>query len=297
MSANNNILALKVDVDTLKGYLEGAPRMAGALDKYKVKASFYFSMGPDNSGKAVFRVFRKGFIKKMLRTNAPGTYGLKTMMYGTLLPAPLIAGPRPQIIKDIFAAGHECALHAWDHVKWQDKLQRLSASQITADLQKAAGLFEDILGRRPRAFAAPGWQLTANALQALDGFNFDYLSNTRGRAPFMPCFEGRKFKTLEIPSTLPTMDEIFGQAGIDESTVAAHYLSLLKPGLNVHTVHAEMEGGAKIKQFEQIIKGALDKGYEIKPLAEAAKGLKDVKDGQIKLGYLTGRAGKVAVQA
>jgi len=293
---NKNILVLKVDVDTLKGYLEGVPRMAEVLRRQKVKASFYFSFGPDNSGKAIFRIFRKGFISKMLRTKAPSTYGLETMMYGTLLPAPMIVQSNAQILKDILAEGHECGLHAWDHVKWQDKLPKLSAAQIREELQKAAILFENILEIKPRAFAAPGWQLTAPALEALNSFNFDYVSNTRGQSPFMPTLEGRDFNTPEIPSTLPTMDEIFGADGINDDTVVSHYLSLLKPGLNVHTVHAEMEGGAKIKQFEDLIAGAIAKGYEIKPLSEIARALKKLPRGVVEQGFLPGRAGTVAVQ-
>jgi peptidoglycan/xylan/chitin deacetylase (PgdA/CDA1 family) len=218
------------------------------------------------------------------------------MMYGTLLPAPLIVGPHPDVIKNIFNAGHECGLHAWDHVKWQDKLPELSAGQIKDDLKKAAVLFGNILGVKPRAFAAPGWQITTDALEALDSFKFDYVSNTRGRAPFMPVFDGRRFNTPEIPSTMPTMDEVFGADGIDDGNVAQYYLDLLKPGLNVHTAHAEMEGGAKIKQFEEIIKGALKKSYEIKPLCEVAKELTDLSESVIELGFLSGRAGSVAVQ-
>ncbi|MDR0292220.1 MAG: 4-deoxy-4-formamido-L-arabinose-phosphoundecaprenol deformylase [Elusimicrobium sp.] len=290
--SENNILVLKVDIDTLKGYLEGAPRMADVLQKYGVKSSFYFSFGPDNSGKAIFRIFRKGFITKMLRTKAPSTYGLKTMMYGTLLPAPLIVPPNVSVIQNIFKAGHECGLHAWDHVRWQDKLSRLTETEIKADLQKAYDAFESALGVKPRAFAAPGWQLTPAALAALDSFNFDYVSNVRGRAPFVP----QGFKTLEIPSTLPTMDEIFGADGIDDANITAHYISLLKPGLNVHTVHAEMEGGSKIKLFEDLIVQALDKGYKILPLREVAQNIKTAPEGEIIQGFLPGRAGTLSLQ-
>lgn len=287
---------IKVDVDTLQGYLQGVPRMLEVLARRDVKASFYFSFGPDNSGKAIFRIFRKGFLTKMLRTKAPATYGLKTMMYGTLLPAPMIVAANPQIVADTAAAGHECGLHAWDHVKWQDKLSKLSQAEIAGDLKKAADLFTQITGAQPKSFAAPGWQLTSNALAALDSFNFDYVSNTRGHAPCYPVFDGQKFKTLEIPSTLPTMDEIFGAGGINDGNVADYYISLLKPGFNVHTVHAEMEGGSKIKQFEDFLTRAQDKGYKIIPLKEIAQAYKSSGESVIKLGYLPGRAGTVAVQ-
>ncbi len=297
MSENTkNILAVKVDVDTLEGYLKGVPAMVEVLNKLGLKASFYFSFGPDNSGKAIFRIFRKGFISKMFRTKAPSTYGLKTMMYGTLLPAPMIVKDHPQVFIDTFKAGHECGVHAWDHVKWQDKLPKLSYEEIRADLLKAVELFEKLSGQKPRAFAAPGWQITANALAALDSFNFDYVSNGReGKYPFYPAFEGKKFKTLEIASTLPTMDEILGLDGVNDDTVVDFYLNSLKPGLNVITVHGEMEGRSKIKQFEAILRGALKRGYTVCPMRDVAQNAEG-KDGEIVMGYLKGRAGKVAIQ-
>lgn len=291
-----NILALKIDVDTLQGYLEGVSAMRKVLKDCGVKASFYFSMGPDNSGKAIFRIFRSGFIKKMLRTKAPSTYGLKTMMYGTFLPAPNIVKGNEKILKDTFEEGFECGLHAWDHVKWQDKLPCLSQDEIRRDLQKACDLFEQICGQSPRAFAAPGWQLTEDAMTVLDEFNFDYCSNVRGKSPHYPLLGKKQFKTLEIPSTLPTMDEIFGANGIEDYNVAAFYLTQLEEGLNVLTVHAEMEGRGKIKQFEAIIKGALERDYKISDMREARALIADAPSCEIYGGYLEGRAGKVAVQ-
>ena len=74
-------IAIKIDVDTKRGYDEGVPRMLDVFKQENIKATFFFSMGTDNSGKAIRRIFRKGFLTKMLRTKAPSTYGFKTMMY------------------------------------------------------------------------------------------------------------------------------------------------------------------------------------------------------------------------
>ena len=58
-------VALKVDVDTYAGTRDGVQRLLSILDDFDIKATFYFSMGPDNSGKAIRRLFtRKGFLKK-----------------------------------------------------------------------------------------------------------------------------------------------------------------------------------------------------------------------------------------
>ena len=82
-------LGLKVDVDTLEGFCQGVPALMEVLEDHGVKASFFLSLGPDNSGRAIFRIFRqRGFLEKMWRTRAPALYGFKTMCYGTLLPGP-----------------------------------------------------------------------------------------------------------------------------------------------------------------------------------------------------------------
>mgnify|MGYP000763759564 FL=1 len=122
-------LAIKVDVDTLRGYLEGVPRMLALFKRQGIRASIFFSFGPDNSGKAIRRIFRPGFISKMMRTKAPSTYGLKTLMYGTLLPAPLIVPTDPAIVRRALEGGHEVGIHAWDHVYVQDCLERISKEE------------------------------------------------------------------------------------------------------------------------------------------------------------------------
>src|SRR5262245_50008377 len=84
-------VALKIDVDTYRGTREGVPAMLDDLRAAGVRASFYFTLGPDRSGRAILRVFTKpGFLAKMVRTNAVKMYGWKTALYGTLLPAPAI---------------------------------------------------------------------------------------------------------------------------------------------------------------------------------------------------------------
>ncbi len=104
------IVALKVDVDTYAGTRDGVPALLEDLARFGVLATFYFSMGPDNSGKAVRRIFtRKGFLGKMLRTKAPSAYGIRTMLYGTLLPAPMIAASFPGVLRETEQRGHEAA--------------------------------------------------------------------------------------------------------------------------------------------------------------------------------------------
>src|SRR5215470_2481844 len=204
-------LALKVDVDTRIGLREGVPRLLELFRRYEIRASFFVSFGPDHSGRAIRRLWRPSFLLKMLRTNPLRLYGVKTLLAGTLLPSKPIGEENPEPLCAIIDAGHELGIHGYDHVFWQDRLERLSQAEIEAELGRSADAYERVLGRRPRATAAPGWRCTAASLAAQERFGFDYASDVRGRAPFFPADNGRTFKTLQIPTTLPTLDELIGR--------------------------------------------------------------------------------------
>ena len=286
-------LAIKVDIDTLRGYLEGLPKLLDIFNKYKVKASIFFSIGPDNSGKALRRIFRKGFISKMLRTKAPTAYGIKTLFYGTLLPAPMIANSNPDLIRQAIYEGHDCGIHSWDHVYWQDNLPKLTREIIRNEFYKAMEIYEKITGERAKSCAAPGWQVTCDSLKIQDELKFDYCSDVRGYAPFIPEIDGVTFQTPQVPSTLPTMDEILGTIPVNK--INDYYMSLLHEGLNVHTIHTEMEGGIMCETFRDFIVKCRDANIEFMTLREALKN-SELIHSHIKMGSLEGRAGKLAIQ-
>lgn len=288
-------LAIKVDVDTLRGYLEGVPRMLALFKRQGIRASIFFSFGPDNSGKAIRRIFRPGFISKMMRTKAPSTYGLKTLMYGTLLPAPLIVPADPAIVRRALEGGHEVGVHAWDHVYVQDCLERISKEEYLSLYRKAEALYKDICGRKPTEIAAPGWQLSHAVLEAEQELGLAYASDVRGYSPFMPVFEGVEYGVPQIPTTLPTMDEIYGLPGINDVTIPKAWLDGMDKEWNVLTVHAEMEGISKLTVFENFLNMAKALGTEFHTLGEYAREA-SLPRGEIVMGTLTGRAGTLAIQ-
>ena len=291
-------LSLKVDVDTLRGYREGVPRMLDLFQRLGIRASLFFSFGPDNSGKAIRRIFRKGFLTKMLRTKAPSTYGFKTLLYGTLLPAPQIVEQAPEIVKRAYQEGHECGTHAWDHVRWQDELQGMGCLSIRDEFAKARKLFKEIIGTNATSCAAPGWQVTANSLEVQDELNLCYASDTRGTSPFYPRYGDKTFKTLQIPTTLPTLDELLGAPGMDDPTILRLWTDGMQHRFNVLTIHAEMEGLSKLDFLERFLLECLQKGVRFITLAEAAKQCseEEIPACSIQMGTLEGRAGTLAIQ-
>lgn len=282
-------------MDTFRGYREGLPRLLSLFEKRRVKASVFFSFGPDNSGKAIRRIFRKGFISKMLRTKAPSTYGLKTLMYGTILPAPLIVPSAPDIFRRAAGDGHDCGIHAWDHVYTQDSLKKMSGAEFLEQFGRAAEIFERLSGEKPRSYAAPGWQCSGVSFSALDSLNLFYASDTRGNEPYFPVWQGKEYNTPQIPTTLPTMDEIWGHKGVTDATLPGLWLEMMNNEWNVLTIHTEMEGLSKLHVFDNFIKKAQAEGVVFLTLRDVAR---RARPARCAAGERTirGRAGTLAVQ-
>jgi peptidoglycan/xylan/chitin deacetylase (PgdA/CDA1 family) len=269
-------LGLKVDCDTYEGTKKGIPQLLDLFHEFGIKASFFLTLGPDTTGRAVKRVFtQKGFLKKMFRSNAAALYGPKTMLYGTLLPSPMIGEKLAEVILSIEKAGHEAGVHGWDHIRWHDQLDKMSAASIEKDYGSAHKEFEKIFGHKARASAAPGWHITPTALAVQEKYNLLYASNTRGGSPFFPEAEGRRFNTLEIPSTLPTWDEMLGDPRFkDEKEFLEFYRTAIK-GTEIHSIHTEVEGTAKIHLFRKQLEAWLRSGVQFVTLEDLAKELLD----------------------
>ena len=255
-------ISLRVDVDTLEGSIKGIPTLLRLLDKHHMRASFYFCFGPDNSGKAIRRVFRKGFLDKMRRTSGPGKlYSLKTMMYGTLLPAPIIWKRAAAEMRAARTAGHEVAIHGWDHVQYHDLLDRKSRQWLSDWYAQAHEAFQAVFGERARGAVSPAWRSNDTTLELQEAYGLDYAGDCRGLAPFYPIVKGKALSTLQIPTTLPTLDELLGLDGRTPDQVNREIWDLVREdALNVYALHTEVEGGALVGTFDAFLAGLNDRG-------------------------------------
>lgn len=286
---DERLLALKIDVDTRRGMETGVPSLLATLGRLGLRATFFLSFGPDNSGQAVYRLLgNPRFLFKMIRTGAPRLYGVRTALYGTLLRAPMVALALPGLCRDIEAAGHEVEFHAWDHRAWQDRLPRKDRGWIREWFERGLSAYAAALGHPPRAFGAPGWVLTDEAVEVLSSFRWEYLSCTRADGPFL--LSGARVP--EIPSDLPCLEEVGGPEGIGRILSA-----LSRPGPHVLPVHAEAEGGVWREAFEALVTRAREIGIRIVPLSELAARFRagSLPERPFRTALLKGRAFSCAV--
>jgi peptidoglycan/xylan/chitin deacetylase (PgdA/CDA1 family) len=295
-------LALKIDVDTDRGTREGVPQLAADCRAAGVPASFLFSLGPDQTGRAITRVFRPGFFQKVSRTSVVELYGVRTLLNGTLLPAPHIGRRNAAAMQAVRDAGFEVGIHCFNHHRWQDHLGRMSLGDIRAEFGAARKEFVRIFGHEARTAGAPGWQSTPQSREIYDQAGLLYASDTRGAFPHFPRLGGRVFRTLEIPSTLPTLDELLGRPEFPHERIVPHYLSLLRPDrLNVFTLHAEIEGMGRRALWGALLAAWQAAGVQFVRLDEVAQALLAERDAipvcDQLMAPIDGRSGLVATQA
>jgi peptidoglycan/xylan/chitin deacetylase (PgdA/CDA1 family) len=295
-------LALKVDVGTFDGMLLGVPRLVEMLQRAGAGATFLFSLGPDHTGRGLRRMLRNAS-----RTRAAGLgllehYGLRTLLYGSLLPGPDIGARCRDAMRAVHAAGFECGIHGWDLASWQDRITAADEAWTRAQMQQACDRFQQVFGTEARVHGAAGWQINLHALRNTQRLQFSYSSDTRGAFPFLPTCNAELVACPQIPTTLPTLDELVGSDGITVDNVAECLLerTVADPPAtgHVHTLRAEFEGRRLAPVFAKLLDGWKAQGHELVSLRDYCDGLEfaQLPRHEIVFGEIPGRNGRVALQ-
>jgi undecaprenyl phosphate-alpha-L-ara4FN deformylase len=293
-------LSIKIDIDTDRGTRLGVPNLLSLFDELGIKATFLFSLGPDNTGRAIKRIFRPGFFRKVSRTSVVSVYGIRTLLNGILLPGPHVGRRNEKVMRQTRDRGHETGIHCYDHIRWQDGLGRMTNQEVLEEFGKARKEYERIFGEPARTAGAAGWQANAFSLAAYDDAKLLYASDCRGGGPFLPRSNGTTFATLQIPTTLPTLDELLGRPEYPNNRLVSHYLSLLQPGLpNVLTIHAELEGMKYLHVLRELLVEAQGRAVRIVQLRDLARQLLVNRSVlpvcDLVAGTIDGRSGTVSI--
>jgi len=288
---------LRIDVDTFRGTQEGVPNLLKVLAEHRVKGTFFFSVGPDNMGRNIWRLFRPEFLRKMWRTKATKLYGWDILLKGTFWRGPLIGKKLGHLFKAAASEGHELGLHAWDHYRWQTHIERMVGEVIYRGLLQGFEVISHSVGTFPICSAAPGWRSTDSALLEKAKFPFRYNSDCRGTSIFYPVVKGKTLSQPQIPTTLPTFDEVLGREGVNRENYNGYLLSLMREeSLNVLTIHAEVEGMSYPSLFQEFLQQLRVRGGHVVPLGELLPTADQIAGAAIGRQRVEGREGWVSVQ-
>ena len=177
----------------------------------------------------------------------------------------------------------------------------MGGQEVRAEIARGLRAFESIAGTPAAGFAAPAWRINVAALAALEKSRLTYISATRGLGPYWPSIFGHCFRLLEIPTTLPTADEMLGAKGITRENLFDCLLARLPArGLQVFTIHAEMEGRGLAGPFGGFLDACLERAVRFVRLIDVARELlahpETVPAAEVIRGRLPGRPGRVCRQ-
>lgn len=299
-SLKNKIVGLKIDVDTERGTRVGVQNLIQLFADRNIKATFLFSMGPDNTGRAIRRIFRPGFFQKVSRTSVLKVYGFRTLLNGLFGNGPHIGKKHAAIMRSVNEKGHEVGVHCYDHNAWQDKLFTWSEARVREEVNRAANVFTSVFGHKPHTMGAAGWQANKESLCAYEDCSLAYASDVRGTKAFYPIVKRRRFNTLQIPTTLPTLDELIGRPAYPiEDLISVYHEKIEAQSLNILTIHAELEGMYFLEWFTSFLDASIAQGISFCTVETIANDIKQSKEFVPHLslvqGSVDGRSGTLAM--
>lgn len=237
-------VALRIDVDSLLAARDGVPRLLKLFEEYKIQASFFFSVGPDNSGRSWERWCNSSLL------------GWRPLLNGTLLNGAVISDVAADMMNAVVEAGHEIGLKTYDAIEWKKKAAFADAKWSSHQFALALEAFEKITSFPPERYSATGFQINRYLLEYQQAQNFTFASDTRGKYPYYPELQGVQSRCLQIPVTLPTLQQALAESRVDKHNVHEYLFSesrYILPAGHVYAVNAGLEGVRYIDIMEKLL--------------------------------------------
>ena len=244
-------VGLRIEVATYRGTRDAVPRLLALLKQFQAGATFLFNLGPDHAGRAL------GSLPRVSRMKC---YGVATLLSGTLLPGADIGARCREQMRSVRKEGHEAGILALNRTRWLSRIADAGEEWTAQEMQRSRSCFEDIFGTPALTHGAPGWRMNRYAYRHTQRLGFRHCSDTRGTGPFIPVVNAEIAACPQLPTTLPTLDELLaGGLNPDEAVRRLLELSRKPPREgHVYTVRAELEGNiCRCTGYHNIVKAIL----------------------------------------
>ncbi len=259
-------IGLRIEVATLRGARYAVPRLAAMLKEHGARATFLLNLGPDRMGRALGSLPRGPKLR---------TYGLRALLSGTLLPAPDVGLRCGDALRALPKEGHEAGILAFDRTDWVNHIAAADENWTAAAMQRARVRYEEIFGVPALTQGAPGWRMNRYAYRYSQRLGFRHCSDTRGSGPFIPVIRGEVVACPQLPTTLPTLDELMAGSRDWKKAVERLLAASREPAPVGHvlTLRAEVEGTVRAPALQALLAGWRALGIQAVPLRDYATGL------------------------
>jgi len=135
--------------------------------------------------------------------------------------------------------------------------------------------YRQSLGNAPQLHAAAHWHICPQGLRLTQRLGFAYASDTRGRHPFIPVWNGEIVRCPQFPTTLPTLDELANSTHPDLSAPRERLLALTANAAPLHlfSLRASPDIAKHPEHIEDLLTGWREQGYAITSIQALAANL------------------------
>ncbi|MCU7958711.1 MAG: hypothetical protein KZQ58_01675 [gamma proteobacterium symbiont of Bathyaustriella thionipta] len=240
-------VAIKIEVRHAQTALTALPGLLELFKTYDTRVSFAFAMQP----------FAGGFLSGLLAGRA--------------------AKERQALCLAVKEAGHELGVLGYDADEWAKSASQRDARWVEKQMRLATHVYQELTATMPLFFSAPDGQMNAETSVLEQQHGFVYASDTRGKTPFIPLSPAGESGCIQIPVSLPTIDEMLPQEAVTADNVHEHiYMESQYPSPygHVFAFDADRHGKTMLPFLEKMLVMWRGSQREIGPLQSIYDSLK-----------------------
>jgi peptidoglycan/xylan/chitin deacetylase (PgdA/CDA1 family) len=198
-------------------------------------------------------------------------------------------------------AGFEVGTFGWNARDWIKQAGQADSKWGEMQFGQMRKAFEQVFATTPKLHASPGWRSNPHALRLTQRLGFTYASDTRGRHPFIPVWQGEIVRCPQIPVTLPTLDELITSPRQDPAALVGDVLALTaNPPLPGHVFSLQVTKACRRnpQAIIQLLTGWREQGQEVTSIQTLASHLvvDKLPRHEIVVGKVPGRNDTVLLQ-
>ena len=292
------LIALKIDVDNLSAIQLGVPRLSQMLVEHHCGATFFWSLGHEKNGTFLrpargLKRFQGAGVQAL-----KARFGWKALMRGSFWPSPSLKKCAASLLKTLQSAQFEHGVRPAENYLWQQNISRWSPTEAASVLQSDVAEFTQLLGQKPVSFSAKAWQGNRGVYRAEQFAQFEFASDTRGKTPFFPVSNAELSRCMQLPVTLPMLEEIQPYSGVDRVEAILALTSQESEFGHVYNAAADFDGVQAAEDFARLLAGWLAQGYQVVSLGDLYRQIKIADVAYHEVEYLPhqGRYGQLATQ-